>query len=237
MLPFFAKVLERLILKRILPFINVNNILPDNQFGFRAKHSTIHQVHRVVDAITFALEKKLFCTCAFLDISQAFDRVRHEGLLSKLKKCIPPTYYILTKSYLEDRYFRIRHGSAYSSIAGIRAGVPQGGILSPVLFNIYTSDQPTMPNTLVADYADDKAIILTSADPVLASTYLQNHLSQMEDWYRKWRFKINQSKSIHTTFTLKQAQCPAVTLYNIQIPSTPTPRANTRSPSHLGTTY
>ncbi|KAL4122581.1 hypothetical protein QTP88_014883 [Uroleucon formosanum] len=85
------------------------------------------------------------------------------------------------KFYLEDRYFQIRHGSAYSSIAGIRAGVPQGGILSPIMFNIYTSDQPTMPNTLVADYADDKAIISTSADPILASTYLKNHISQMED--------------------------------------------------------
>jgi len=86
----------------------------------------------------------------------------------------------------------------------------------------YTSDQPTVPNTLVADYADDKAIISTSADPVLDSTYLQNHLSQMEDWYRKWRFNVNQTKSIHTTFTLKQAQFPAVTLYDIQIPSTST---------------
>jgi len=67
--------------------------------------------------------------------------------------------------------------------SGIRAGVPQGGILSTVMFNVYTSDQPTMPNTLVVDYADDKTIISTSADPVLASAYLQYHLSQMEDWY------------------------------------------------------
>jgi len=80
------------------------------------------------------------------------------------------------------------------------------------MFNIYTSDQPTMPNTLEADYADDKAIISTSEVPVLDSTYLQHHLFQMENWYRKWQFKVNQTKSIHTTFTLKQAQSPAVTL-------------------------
>jgi len=60
LLPFFAKILERLLLKCILPFINTNNILPDNQFGFRSKHSTIHQVHRVVGAITFALKKSYF---------------------------------------------------------------------------------------------------------------------------------------------------------------------------------
>jgi len=69
----------------------------------------------------------------------------------------------------------------------------------------------------VADYTDDTAIISISADPVSASAYLQNHLSQMEDWYSKWQFKINQTKSIHTTFTLRQAQYPAVTLYDIQI--------------------
>jgi len=84
------------------------------------------------------------------------------------------------------------------------------------MFNIYTLDQPTMPNTLVADYADNKAIISISADPVSASTYLQNHPSQMEDRYSKWRLKINQTKYIHTTFTLKQAQCPAVTPYDIK---------------------
>jgi len=143
---------------------------------------------------------------AFLDISQAFDRVWHERLVFKLKKCITPTYYILIKSYLEVRYFQIRHGSAYFSITGIRAGVSQGGVLSSVMFNIYASYQPTILNTLVADYADDKAIISTSADPVLTSIYLQYHLSRMEDWYRKWWFKVNQTKSIYTTFTLKQAQ-------------------------------
>lgn len=74
-------------------------------------------------------------------MSQAFDRIWHEGLLYKLKKCQPRTYYILIKSYLDDHYyFQIRNGFAYSGIEGIRAGVPQGGIFSPVLFNIYTSE-------------------------------------------------------------------------------------------------
>ncbi|KAL4131558.1 hypothetical protein QTP88_008851 [Uroleucon formosanum] len=73
LLPFFAKVLEKLILKRILPSIS-NSVLPDAHFGFRSAHSTIHQVHRIVDAISFSLEKKQYCTCAFLDVSQAFDR-------------------------------------------------------------------------------------------------------------------------------------------------------------------
>lgn len=75
--PFFSKLLERLLLKRIAPIIAEKQILPDYQFGFRTSHSTIHQVYRLVDAIFYCLEKKLYCSCAFLDISQAFDRVWH----------------------------------------------------------------------------------------------------------------------------------------------------------------
>lgn len=105
LLPFFSKVLERLILKRILPLISENKILPNYQFGFRAQHSTIHQAHRLVDSVSFALEKKLYCSCVFLDIQQAFDRVWHQGLLYKLKKFLPSTYYTLLKSYLTDRFF------------------------------------------------------------------------------------------------------------------------------------
>ncbi|KAL4131219.1 hypothetical protein QTP88_008560 [Uroleucon formosanum] len=70
-----------------------------------------------------------------------------------------------------------------SEIASINAGVPQGGILSPLLYNIFVSDQPTSPNTLVADYADDKVIISINDDPYLASAYLQTHLGMVERCY------------------------------------------------------
>jgi len=222
LLPFFAKILERLLLKRILPSVTSNSILPDTQFGFRNAHSTIHQAHRLVDSISFALEKKLYCTCAFLDISQAFDRVWHDGLLYKLKKFLHPVLFLIIKSYLSDRHFSTRIGDTLSSIAKISAGVPQGGILSPLLYNIYASDHPITPHTQVADYADDKVIISTSPDPTTASSHLQNHLCLMEDWYTKWRLKINQTKSVHTTFTLRLLPCPAVSIFGSQIPNSQT---------------
>jgi len=91
----------------------------------------------------------------FLDIAQAFDRMWHDGLLYRLQTFLPPTYYLLIKSYSTDRYFHVRYGSALSDLAYINAGVPQVGILSPILYNIFASDQTTTPNTSVADYADD----------------------------------------------------------------------------------
>ncbi|KAL4107111.1 hypothetical protein QTP88_018543 [Uroleucon formosanum] len=183
LLPFFAKIFERLILKRILPCIYSSNVLPNTQFGFRANHSTTHQLHRLVDAISFSLEKKRYCSCIFLDVSQAFDRVWHEGLLYKLKLFLPPSYFLLIKSYLTDRHFQVRFGSSVSNIANINAGVPQGGILSPILYNIYAADQPSTPHTTVAEFADDKAIIAMHDNPTSASQNLQHHLNLLSDWY------------------------------------------------------
>lgn len=70
-----SKILEKLLLKCILPIVTDANILPNSQFGFRNSHFTVHQVHRLVDKISYALEEKLYCTGTFLDNSQAFDRV------------------------------------------------------------------------------------------------------------------------------------------------------------------
>jgi len=107
-------------------------------------------------------------------------------------------------------------------MAMINAGVPQGGILSPLLFNIYASDQPVTENTIVADYADDKALISIHENPLIASGNLQTHLNLISSWYTKWRIKLNHAKSIHTTFTLKHGLCPPVSLDNIPIPASDT---------------
>ncbi|KAL4122582.1 hypothetical protein QTP88_014884 [Uroleucon formosanum] len=104
-------------------------------------------------------------------LTKAFDRVWHDGLLYKLRNFLPPSLFLLTKSYPTDRYFQIRIETCTSQMAMINAGVPQGGILSPLLFNIYASDQPITENTIVADYADDKALISIHENPLIASDY------------------------------------------------------------------
>jgi hypothetical protein len=89
----------------------------------------------LVDAISFFIEKKII-TLAFFYISQAFDRVWHEELLSKIKTILYSTYYMLIKSHLTECYFNTKIGSSYSSIAKIRAGVPQGGSFQTFQNNI-----------------------------------------------------------------------------------------------------
>ena len=105
LLPIVSKVFEILFLKRLLPIIESRNIIPNHQFGFRRQHSTIEQVHRIVEKFQTAFEDGEYCSAIFLDISQAFDRVWHEGLLFKLKKVLPLNYYLFIRSYLSKRYF------------------------------------------------------------------------------------------------------------------------------------
>lgn len=125
---------------------------------------------------------------------------------------------MLIKSYLPNRNSQVRFGSSFSNFATIRAGVPQGEILSPILYNIYVVDKPTSPNTSVAEFADHEAIFTMHKDPIFASLNLKEHLDIMPDWYEKWRFKVNQSKSSHITFILRLPLCLKVFIDNMSIP-------------------
>lgn len=92
LLPTLGKLFEKLTLLRIWPILHQHQILPNIQFGFHSRHSTIHQVHRLIDSIASALERKQFCTGIFLDVAQGFDKVWHDGLLFKLKNSYQPNY-------------------------------------------------------------------------------------------------------------------------------------------------
>jgi hypothetical protein len=76
----------RLLLKRPLPMVENNGLIHSYQFGFRQRHAKIEQMHRIVQRIKEELE---YCSAAFLDISQAFDKVWHTGLLYKLRQSLP----------------------------------------------------------------------------------------------------------------------------------------------------
>jgi len=132
LLPTISKVLDRLLAKRITTDVTYTQRVPDHQFAFRHKHSTIQQVHRLCHTIYTAFEAKQNCTSAFLDVSQAFDKVWHDGLLYKIKHTLP-LYYNLMRSYLSDRTFHTKIKDHTSATFPITAGVPQGSVLGPIL--------------------------------------------------------------------------------------------------------
>jgi len=174
----------------------------DHQFGFRQKHATIEQVHRVTNAITEALENHKYCTAEFLDISQAFDKVWHEGLICKLRPLFPASIHRLLRSYLEHRYFLIKYREAYTPLHPVLSGVPQGSVLGPLLYLLYTADLPTTADSTTATFADDTVVLTAHENPVIATHRLQLHLHEIQLWVNKWRMKANETKSAQVTFTL-----------------------------------
>lgn len=186
----------------MLPVLETHNIIPEYQFGFRHKHGTPEQCHRIISYIRDSLENKKYCSGVFLDVQQAFDRVWHAGLLFKLKTLLPTHFYLILKSYLSNRYFYVKVNNEFSNIYDIQAGVPQGSVLGPILYTIFTSDMPITSNVLVATYADDTAILAASPNPTDASTKIQEELNDVEKWLNKWKIKVNTEKSNHVTFTV-----------------------------------
>lgn len=218
LLPVLSKLFEKVLLSRLLPVLAENKTIPDHQFGFRAQHSTIEQIHRVCETIRTALEQKKYCSSAFLDIQQAFDRVWHKGLLYKIRNCIPHSYHLLINSYLSDRIFQVKEAEKTSKLHNIKAGVPQGSILGPLLYTIYTADLPALTGVTTATYADDTAVLACEENPKAASDVLQKGLNEIDKWLRAWKIKASALKSVHVTFALRKGDCPPVQLGNSTLP-------------------
>src|SRR5699024_8366394 len=143
LLPCIGKLAEKVILWRLKDCEHQLNVIPDEQFGFRENHSTTEQVLRVAERITQSFNWNRHTGAVFLDVAKAFDKVWHEGLLHKfIAARFPISLVKLVKSFLEERKFRVKIGNARSSARTIQAGVPQGSLLSPFLYAIFTADAP-----------------------------------------------------------------------------------------------
>ena len=198
--------------------MNPQDWIPDHQFGFRQAHSTVQQCHRVTDVINKAMENQQHCTASFLYANQAFDKIWHLGPLFKIKRILPSSYFNLLKSYLYESQFETKFNGETSSRFHIHSGLPQGSILGPLLYVLYTSDLPTSKETTLGTFADDTAIFATHADPKIASLNLQEYLNIIEKWLKKWKSKVNDSKSSHLKFSLRKGHCPAVNINQTIIP-------------------
>lgn len=218
LLPVISKLFEKILLKRLSPILEERKLIPSHQFGFRESHSTIDQIHRITDVIEKSLEGKKVCSSVFLDVAQAFDKVWHEGLKYKLYKLLPRQYASLLDSYISDRAFRIKQEDAYSDLKEINAGVPQGSVLGPVLYLLYTSDIPQLENDTIATFADDTAILAVGESHEEAANKLQTSINQINIWTKNWRITLNKNKSIHVNFTNKREQYVPIRIEDERIP-------------------
>lgn len=218
LLPLASKVFEKIFYKKIIKIIVNKSLIPNYQFGFRQYHSPIEQVHRITDAIHSNMENMKYSSVAFLDITQAFDKVWHTGLLYKLKKDLPQNMFTIIRSYIENRFFQVKIDNFITGLYTIHSGVPQGSILGPLLYLLFTRDLPSPQGSFIATFADDTAIMTSDVNAVKASELLQVNLNVTESWLKKWRIRVNSSKCKHVTFTTRRGNCAPVYLFSRQIP-------------------
>jgi hypothetical protein len=130
--------------------------------------------------------------------------------LFKIRKILPIAYYRILDSYLTDRRFQVKFKDKITTLRKTEAGVPRRSILGPVLYLIYTSDLPTSDNITTATFANDTAILATNEDPAIDSMKPQTTINKVDDWAKKWKINIDQSKSKHISLILRNQTCPTV---------------------------
>ena len=138
-------------------------------------------------------------------MSQAFDRVWTTGLLHKVSAYLSKQHTEILTSYLTERSFYVYFEEAKSSTKPIRAGVPQGSVLGPLLYLLYTADIPKPRNVMVATFADDTALLAPHEEYSTAVTMLQQALTEIDIWTRRWKIRLNAGKTVRIDFTLRSA--------------------------------
>lgn len=208
LLSTIGKVFEKLILSRLKLFENENNLFIPNQFGFRNEHSTIQQALRIVERASKGFNTNKSTGMVLLDIEKAFDSVWHDGLVFKLNALKFPPYLVkLAKSYLADRKAFVNFQGSNSKAFIVPAGVPQGSILAPFFFNIFINDVVHPKKCELHIYADDTAIVCQASWKNLnvIKKRLKNALQRINEFFLKWKIKINDSKTEFIVFTKSTA--------------------------------
>jgi hypothetical protein len=199
-----SKVMETCIFKYVFNYIRDNSLLTKLQSGFMPNDSTVNQLVHIYHMFTEALDKKKDVRVVFCDITKAFDRVWHDSLIFKLKKLgIKNDLLHWFKDYLSHRQQRVVINGEHSSWGHIKAGVPQGSVLGPLLFLVYINDITENINTNIRLFADDTTLFVTVDDPVESNNILNADLSTLREWANKWLVLFSPPKTKALTLSLK----------------------------------
>ena len=155
-----------------------------------------------------------------MDIEKAFDKINHESLLQTIRKQFPEQIHQLMKSHLSSGTFVIEIKDTYSEVKDIKAGVPQGSVLRPILYTLYTANIPTTTNSKVLKFGDDTAILVRHTNPETAVKLLQEHITKIEKWLQENQTKATLNKCNHITFTLRKQIPPNILLNGTHITQT-----------------
>ena len=202
LLPFLSKVLEKVVAKQLTAHLEKNNLLARFQSGFRRSHSTETAVVRITNDILSSNDSGKVTALVLLDLSAAFDTIDHEILLSRLQTDMGITGSALSwfRSYLTGRSQVVSCAGHTSSSRPVTCGVPQGSVLGPLLFCIYTQPLEQIiqrHNVSFHFYADDTQLYLSfnPSEAQDAVAKLNHCLSDIRDWMASNFLKLNDDKT------------------------------------------
>ena len=212
-----------------MPYINAYNIIPNHQYSYK-KNIGIHNIHTDIQRLilsSFNDKDYIEIDIIFLDLSDAFDSICHNKLLEKLKRSgITGKFLDIITDTFVNRRQEVKYNNVFSEDFNVVSGCLQGGILSPTLFNIYTSDMPKCVESHLFSYADDTVIIrqiFSESDCQI----LQNDLIKIENYCKMNYLKLNSTKTKCMRISLKQTKP-----FNYSITSKPI--ENTVIQKHVG---
>ena len=199
------KILKRLIYARVEPLIDP--LLPKEQAGFRRGKSTVDQVVLLTQNIEDAFEAKKKAGAVFIDLAAAYDTVWHHGLTCKLLRLLPDRLMVkMIMELVRNRSFILTTGnSKQGRLHRLKNGFPQGSVLAPLLFNIYTYDLPFMISRKFA-YADDLALLHSFGNWKDLEGTLSQDMSTLSAYLQTWRLKLSHTKKVTAAFHLNNRE-------------------------------
>ena len=215
LLPCISEVFEKNIFRHMYAFLKQHDLISEKQSGFIPGDSTTNQLLKNFHELAQALGTGDEIRAVFLDLSKAFDKVWHSGLIYKLKAIgISGLHLKLIKSYLSNRRQRVVLNNGLSTWKIIPSGVPQGSVLGQLLFLVYINDHCDDIQSDIYLFADDSSLFKKIFNCSIAATNILNKdLLTISRWAKKWLISINPIKSKAMLFSRKRKKSPEHSLY------------------------
>ena len=211
-LTFLSKLLEKVVLRQLLDHLTANNLLYANQSAYRSGHSTETALLKITNDLLNATDSKEVSLLALLDLSAAFDTIDHSILLDRLLVSFGVTDNALSwfKSYLTDRDNVVLVNGIKSMPARVRYGVPQGSVLGPILFVLYTQPIASIVNGHSLShhsFSFDNQIYISrprTEIPYMVQS-IENCVSDLKCWMTQNKLKLNEEKTEMIWLTSQRA--------------------------------